>query len=224
MLCAVLGLAALLGATDLHAQFVPVVAKMGLTKEDIVQGKVVDRLTKEGSYYRASDGSVLRRWTSVNGDEKLGEIATGSLFDNKNVVSYRLNFKNRTAYLDAPPQGAKPVRPQVLDAQAAKGLGEDSVHGIACTLFPVQIAPRDRAAFSAGQTCRSVKYDLELKQDLTYPSSSGRTIHTIFELYDVQLGTEPDPSCLTCARISRFTHPKVGSLEPSGAAYRSCVV
>lgn len=193
VLSALLGLAALLGATDLDAQFVPVIAKMRFSKEDIVEGKVVDRMTKEGNYYRASDGSVLKRWTSVNGDENLGEIATGSLFDNKNVVSYGLNFKNRIAYLDAPPEGTKPVRPQVLEGEAAKGLGEDSVHGIACTLFPVRIAPRDRAAFSAGRACTSVKYDLELRQDLTYPSSSGRTIHTIFELYEVQLGMEPDP-------------------------------
>ena len=103
----VLGFAVLLAPTDMHAQFLPVVAKMRLTKEHLVDGKVVDRLTKEGNYYRSSDGSILEQWIRVNGDEKLGELAVGNLWDNKNVVSYGLDFKNRIAYLHAPPEARR---------------------------------------------------------------------------------------------------------------------
>jgi len=189
----VLGFAVLLAPTDMHAQFLPVVAKRRLTKEHLVDGKVVDRVTKEGNYYRSSDGSILEQWTRVNGDEKLGELAAGSLWDNKNVVSYQLDFKNRIAYLHAPPQGTKPVRPDVSGARAAGALGEEFLEGISCRVFPVRIAPRDRPAFYAGQVCRSVKYDLELKQELSYPNSAGKIVHTVFQLYDIQLGREPDP-------------------------------
>ena len=58
---------ALLGGNNVYAQFVPLQAKVRETHETLSNGKVVETELKEGSFYRASDGSTLTQWQTVNG-------------------------------------------------------------------------------------------------------------------------------------------------------------
>src|SRR5260370_33334354 len=86
----------LMNAGSLQAQWVPVVAKIRMVHQTMVDGKLVRSETKEGDYYRSSDGSVLRYWKTVNGDEQAGGRA--ELLDNKNLASYQLNYHSKQAF------------------------------------------------------------------------------------------------------------------------------
>lgn len=188
-LCSFVSLLILLGATNLHAQFAPVTAKMRQTKEVIVDGKVVETETREGNFYRSSDGSTLRQWMKVDGN-----LDWGDLYDNKNLMSYKLEYISRQAQGDPPPQGAQPDRPDALLYLASKGLPEDSVEGIRCAVSPIKLHIPGNAPVPIGRTYRSIEYNLELKEDVTTrPVGTNKTIHTVFELHHIQLGLEPDP-------------------------------
>ncbi len=188
-LCRCLSLLVLLGGTNLHAQFAPVTAKMRHTKEVIVDGKVVETQTKEGNFYRSSDGSTLKQWTKANGN-----LDWGDLWDNKNLMSYRLEYSNRQAYGDPAPKGAQAGRPDALFPLASKALPQDSVEGIRCAIFPVRLHIPGNPPIPVGRTCESIEYNLQLKEDVTtQPVGTNKTIHTVFELYHIKLGLEPDP-------------------------------
>ena len=175
-------------AGSLHAQWVPVVAKIRMVHQTIVDGKLVRSETKEGDYYRSSDGSVLRHWKTVNGDEQAG--GRGELLDNKNLASYQLNYHTKQAF-QSEWKMAKPS-PDVFRAEPPKSLGEDSIEGIRCTIVPAQFQdgfgqpPKD-----AGRTCVSTDYALTLRTDITV--RQGTTIeHTLIEMFDLRMHQEPD--------------------------------
>lgn len=188
-LCKWVSMLILLGATSLHAQFAPVTAKMRQTKEVIVDGKVVETEMRAGNFYRSSDGSTLRQWTKANGNPDWGD-----LWDNKNLMSYRLEYSNRQAYETPAPEGAEAERPDALLPLASKGLPEDSVEGIRCVVSPIKLDMPGKPIIPMGRACTSIQYNLELKEDVsTQPVKTNKTIHTVFELYQIKLGLEPDP-------------------------------
>ena len=74
-------------------------------------------------------------------------------------------------------------------------LAKDNVEGIPCVPEPTQVLqPDGKTNVRIGETCESVEYNLELKHDFTVPQPSGKIVHDQYELYDIHVGTEPDPS------------------------------
>jgi hypothetical protein len=82
--------------------------------------------------------------------------------------------------------------------------------GIACTLQPIILAIPGSSPHQIGQDCDSKDYDAELKRDVKYAAdSSGKTLHSRFELYDIQVGVAPDPKLFNLTRFDsgRVAHP-----------------
>ncbi len=169
-------------------QFIPVTANIRETTTTIAGGKVVLTETREGDYFRSSDGSVLRRWTKVNGDGSQGGV--GDLFDNKNLAFYRLNYNSRQAS-EGRFKPQEPMRPDAYSSSPLKSLGESFVEGIPCTLVPVLLDGPGIARHRVGQSCVSSKYGLRLREEESIAASDG-TRHTVFEMYNIRLNQEPD--------------------------------
>ncbi len=195
-------IAALAGALTMvalstSAQFMPVIAKMRQTAETTRQGQVVKTEIKEGEFYRSSDGSVVRRWSkiTVNGTEKDAGLSQGDFWDNRTATSYRLDYANRRAYFAS--KHDTPVSPTMSpkNLKAAESQPEEDIQGIRCRVQPAKFLPAGKPlaeAVIAGCSWMSVENVLLVKDDLTYPSTNGDTIHMTFELYDIHLGSEPD--------------------------------
>ena len=184
--------AILLGAVSLHAQFTPVTAKIRITDETIRNGKVIKTKMREGNYYRSSDGSFIRQWTKIDGDEKAAPFSPGQLFDNRTATNYQLDFANHRAYERE--KGGEPMVAHPPNYEAAKKLRHDSVQGIPCILNPVKFYHRDTNTYEdIGTNWRSLEYNLNLRLDLTRKLDNGDSVHEITELFEIHIGTEPDP-------------------------------
>jgi len=185
----------LLFAGNLLAQyphFVPVIAKTRVTEETIRAGKVIKKEIKEGVYYRSDDGSIFRRITSIDGDRQAALRAVGQLWDNHTAINYHLDFIRRIAYERE--HGPGPTQPRVSDPEAASKLPLDSVDGIGCRVYPVKfMKPGQTGLEDIGQNCRSVKYYLTLSWDKTFKMENGDSFRTVFRMFDIRVGAEPDP-------------------------------
>jgi len=185
--CGFLMLLLVMGAANLRAQWVPVSAKMKQTVETMENGKVVKVEHKEGNFYRTSDGSTLRYWTQIDGDEKLG--GSGELSDNKNLFHYSINFKTKQAF-QVGPRDQMPVTPD-SELTSRSRLGDDFVEGIRCRRCAVFIGWPDGRREPSGEICESIEYVLTLRED-RHATQNGVTRHSVMEMYDIKLGVEPD--------------------------------
>jgi hypothetical protein len=192
----------LCGSGTIHAQYVPVVAKIKQVREITRPGQPSETHTREGNFYRRSDGSTLEEWTVVDGDTSRG---VGELTDNQANITYQLNLVGRTAIQrrETLPSGVTSLAgpPQLPEKQ---GLSSPIiVGGIACVVLPVKSSP-SLALNVTGQVCVSRQHNLTVRRDITSTAQGGRTDHTTYEMSDVRLYMEPD-SKLFDLRARGFT-------------------
>lgn len=173
-----------------HAQWVPVTAKMRQKKEITANGKVSRVETKEGVFYRSSDGSTLREWTIVNGSPT--NNAVGFYTDNQKALSYRLEYINHQA-IEAVPPSRTPVKPGAMKAESLKKIRDDQVSGFPCVVVPLSVSWQGGPAQSAGEACLAPDYDLIVRMESNGTSKDGTSFKEITELYDIRLNAEPDP-------------------------------
>lgn len=182
------GAVVLVTAGTLFAQSVPIVAKMRLTDEVTVNGKVTVTHVQEGIFYRASSGSELRQWKTLDGKAEPGTMGWGLLMDKQHDTHYKVDYVGRNAYKETLPEIGLPKHGK------SDPSGQDSVEGIGCDLWPIHFVPPGKAPILTGQGCRSAQYELDLYYDYTNaPTSTGKVAHSAFKLYDIQIGVEPDP-------------------------------
>jgi hypothetical protein len=193
------------GIGSAQAQFLPVQAKIRQTHEVIAAGKVIKTEVKEGKYFRSSDGSVLKQWLSLDGQQ----IWDGSLDDNKEFAYYHLDYKQHAAFRNAS-RPAVAVAPGDF-ASITKDIGTDSVENITCRIIPVDMGNAKSGGIQTniGKSCASVQYDLILWTDVTTPGKNGRAHRLKTELYNITIGAEPDP-----ALFSVKTNFKVYAEQP----------
>jgi hypothetical protein len=180
--CSCLGLPALLLSSVAYGQ--AVTAHERLTEETInSNGKVIASHIREGVYYRTSAGSTLRQYTTLDGNAIVGQLGWAILQDG--TGTYKLDYTQHRAYVVSGPQ-ATPLSgiPTTQKAQS-------SVEGMPCTLWPVYLVEAGTKTI-IGQGCHSDKYNLTLKLDVTVPGKNGQSAHNVTEMYDVQIGQEPD--------------------------------
>lgn len=175
-------------AHSVQAQWVPVTARVRETHETWKQGKLEKVDHKEGLFYRTSDGSTLKYWTTVNGDEKLG--GQGEMTDNKGLVQYSINMKHKYFYeIGTLPEKLTPQlnRP----SSSSSGLGDKVIGGLRCHRSSAVVQWPDGRREPMGEECVSIEYNLKLLTDHQV-TQGGVTRHVITEMYDINLGAEPD--------------------------------
>ena len=188
----------LLGGATLNAQSTPISAKMRLTFEISANGKIETHV-QEGEFYVASNGSELQRWTMRDGKDTTGEMA--GLTDAAHNTGYKIDYRNRVVYEQPFPRNTS-LAPS-SKAPASRNLSQDSVEGYPCVRYPARLILPGKPPTVIGYSCRSESYDgLELKRETTNVDSSGRTVHSTFELYEIRPGVEPDAKLFD---ISSFT-------------------
>lgn len=188
-----------------QAQWIPAKAKVTETVETIENGKVTKVERREGYFYRTSDGSTLRYWEKLNGDEPYGG-GQGELQDNKNLLFYVLRMKTKEAIQ----QGNLPKRltPDIhREFASASPLGDAFVAGIRCRRRPVEILWPDGRRERVGENCFSIEYALELREEAR-ATQNGVTRHAITELHDIQMGVEPDPALFDVERNYTVFRPQ----------------
>lgn len=186
---ALVGFFILAGASSVHAQWTPVVAKVRETQEIWKNGKLERVENKEGVFYRASDGSTLKYWTQVNGDDSRG--GQGELTDNNRLIHYSLNMRTKTAH-EMGKLLEKLTPNNVSPSSAKESLGDAVYDGIPCRRIPAFVLWPDGRREPIGENCMSIEYALELRTE--HKVTQGEiTRHVVNELYDVKLGIEPDP-------------------------------
>ncbi len=196
----------LLAGNDVYAQFVPLEAKIRETHETLSSGKVVKSEVKEGSFYRASDGSTLTQWQTVNGEKS----SAANLFDNKGQATYQIDYQQRRA-LKLGNGADGPMKPGGYQT-ITKDIGTSSVEGVACRLLPVKMTnPATHALADIGKSCVSPEYDLLLWWDVTTGSGGNGTFHSKWEIYDLKLGAEPDPKLFSTTGMTIIGPPQKSS-------------
>jgi hypothetical protein len=194
-------------AYTVQGQWVPVTAKARETVETSKDGKLekVDR--KEGVFFRTSEGSTLRYWTSVNADEKLG--GRGEMTDNRGLIQYSVNMKHKYFYeLGKLP---KPLTPVVRITSPTTNSADKVIEGLRCHCSPAFVQWPDGRRDRIGENCAAIDYDLEVRTDHT-STQNGLTRHVIAELYDISPGEEPDANLFDLqkngATVFKQTEPK----------------
>jgi hypothetical protein len=176
--------------SSVRAQWVPVVAKVRQTHETWKDGKLDKVERKEGVFYRASDGSTLKYWTQVDGDESRG--GAGEMTDNSNLIHYSLNMRTKNAHeIDRFHEKLKPG--DITPASMKQNLGDQVVESLTCRRVPAFVQWPDGRRELIGENCVSIEYALELRTDHK-ATQAGITSHIVYELYDVKVGIEPDPN------------------------------
>lgn len=171
------------------AQWIPATARITETVETIENGKITKVERREGYFYRNSEGSTLKYWERLNGNELPG--AEGWLEDNKNLLSYSIRMTTKEAIQQSDKTREKPLSPAIYRFASASSLGDDFIAGIRCRRRPVVVIWPDGRRERVGENCISLEYALELRGE-NRVTQHGVTRHTIMELHDVQLGVEPD--------------------------------
>jgi hypothetical protein len=178
-----LGVILLFASRGAHAQFTPVQAKIRELRQITLSDNSVVQRTKEGIYYRYSDGSVLVEWLTQDGQKAWD----GTLHDNKALKYYELDYKQQRAIQR--PSAPVAVKPGAY-VSAKHDLGSDSVDGVRCWISPIKFRASPGSSFvDLGKACVSPEYDLRLWDDVTSNAKRTKT-----ELYDIKLGAEPPAS------------------------------
>jgi hypothetical protein len=176
-------------AGSARAQWIPVVAKARETHETWKNSKLEKVDTKEGVFYRASDGSTLRYWVQVNGDESRG--GAGEMTDTNNLVHYSLNVRTKDAHeVDRLQEKLKPG--DVVPTSMKESLGDQVVDTFPCRRVPAFVQWPDGRREPIGEDCVSSEYALVLRTDHK-ATQGGLTHHVVYELYALKAGAEPDP-------------------------------
>jgi hypothetical protein len=204
-----LSLFVLAGADCVHAQWVPVTAKTRQTNETWQEGKLIKVDHKEGVFYRTSDGSTLRYWTKVNGDEVLG--GSGEMTDNNSLSHYSVNVKQKVAF--ETDKLLEKLTPGASQYAAASTLGDQVIEGIRCRRVPSFMMWPDGRKERMGEVCVSIEYDLELHKD-NQLTQNGITHHAVTELYDIKLGVEPDPKLFDLQKTTTVYKPQAPDTQP----------
>jgi hypothetical protein len=119
----------------------------------------------------------------------------GSLWDNTTGTAYSLDFVNKRATFRAK---EAPTSPET-SAKGTEELPEETLDGVECKVEPVELIDPAKGQTEngtpAGKACFSTDYDLMVKKNITSRSNDGKTVvHSVFELYDIHIGEEPDRS------------------------------
>lgn len=172
-------------AVNSRAQEVPLSARIHQRTDVMVDGQVVNTLESDTRFYRSSDGSTL---TLPVGD------GSGTLWDNKAGVAYRLDLKEKIAYED--PHSLHTPNPSSHNQSDPK-FPNDEVEGITCTVVPVTVRSRPGTPYETsvtpGKTCVSSTLGLELKSDVVVDIGSGKTERLVKQLRDIKVNAELDP-------------------------------
>jgi hypothetical protein len=168
------------------------VAKVRETTTVSESGQPVKTVQKEGSFYRRSDGSILIEWTSVDGDSSR---AVGHVSFSQSNLRYQLNIAGRIAIEREAGSAAvnSALDPARMPKTPLKPIREDLIGSVPCAVYPLFRKPTPEAPpIPAGEACWSHELGLILKRASTYVGSDGRTYHTIYETYEIEM-REPDP-------------------------------
>jgi len=172
------------GSVSVHAQFVPVTAKIRFTYEASKDGKL-KRLVKEGVFYRTENGSTLKHWTSGDINAMGG---SGELFDNQTLHTYEILYKDKKMI----EHSKQPVRRKPDEFKDMESQGKDTVEGLSCDVIVMEIAGPGIKPHRFGNACISRDYGLWLRQETRNTTPDDRAVHTLFEMYDVKLNLPPD--------------------------------
>lgn len=190
-----IGLAVLLSGT-VYAQWMPITGKIRQTREITgAKGELLEKkITRAGSYYRSSNGSTLRQWTEIGGTPT--KNVTAELVDNRSGATYLLQYLEKRATVKF--QG-EPLSPDMYSSQQLKSIGQDVVAGVNCSIVPAKEANSGR---DVGRFCIAPEYGLALRVESFGKRADGSTVRVITELYDLQLGSEPDPKLFDLSQFS----------------------
>lgn len=181
-----------LAGSSVQAQWVPVTAKIRETKQILREGRVIQTHSREGAYYRRSDGAELREWARVDGDESK---AVGYLTLHAEGITYDLTMINRRAMERrfAVPVGVDMRTPPKPPARPAN-LQRITIGGVDCTVVPSRTrAAADAPAVPDGDVCMADALNLMLRRQHSYRLPDGREVRTVFEMVEIQANVDPHP-------------------------------
>ncbi len=187
----------------LAAQWMPFVAKHRLIQTVTRDGgsNNVDR-HEEGIAVRSSNGSEMRTLAPVatgngvsqgSGTAKFQDASTGNV--------YEINNGSKTySVMDQMPTPWRPINPQDTPSTV---FDRQTINGLACVALPVQ-----GKGLVKGAMWRSMAYDIIVKLEMTVKFGNATTSF-IEEIYDIQLGVEPDSNLLRLPQ----TYTKIASRD-----------
>jgi hypothetical protein len=201
--------AMLIGATGVSGQFVPIVAKARESSQVVKNGQVVETTTRDGEYFRSSDGSYMFRWNKATKNGVDTPAGTADLFDNKNVKQYHVNYNTQSAYArsDAkdPVNVQKKMTPDMFFNLRSAPHEDSSVGGIPCALFHSRLKMPGQPVKDGGTACASIEYGLYVRLDVRIPMKDGGMSQQLTELYDIKLNVEPDPKLFDMRSLTVYS-------------------
>ncbi|HYM12802.1 MAG TPA: hypothetical protein VEU62_18835 [Bryobacterales bacterium] len=142
-----------------------------------------------GEYFRNSEGStLLARTPVVNGQER-PERTVAVLTDARTGKVTDISYSKRSAVVRQ--QLRLPLVP--LKHAEKDIVGHRAVNGLQCMGLRVTcVNARLSTSGVCGVTWRSVDYDFTVKMEISQPLAGGAERFHVTEMYDIQIGQEPD--------------------------------
>ena len=168
-------------ATELLAQFVPVIAKQRsihyLIQSDETE---VEVMREEGSYFRSSTGSVLDTRLQIQGPDRRRHVSV--LMDSSTRKTYSVDHNLKEAILKQ--VRPEPFRPMVLRPELA--IDEGVIGGLDC--LAMTIGSPGNPEQSSGKVWWAKDAGLAVNRESTFSQD-----RVVWELCDIRF-TEPEPS------------------------------
>jgi hypothetical protein len=149
----------------------------------------------EGIFVRSSDGSQLMTYHASTDPNSQVRYSSLTLAENKSI--YLLNHGSRTAILKQRLTGEFPRRLERPPQSRIRGT--DTSTGLACTLV-IGIDNKTRS-------CNAYDYDLRVRMESRHPKTPTKDSLTVMELFDIQLGQEPDAELLRIPKGYQVLEP-----------------
>ncbi len=163
-----------------------------VTKKIAPDGSATVLSDVEGTFARSSNGKVrIERRDVTNGSSGAAIVELEDLAGGK-VYRYWTG-QTRVSTSDIPRRPQPSTDGAYIQAAKLHALGEQVINGIDCFGFPVYKTVAGKAGKEEiGVGWRSLENDLQVKSENHKALSDGSRIEYVREIYDVQVGAEPD--------------------------------
>lgn len=173
----------------------PVVAKQRFKQTLVSQGDRKVLLQTEGLWLRSSSGSQFITTRRVV-DGVASDVVTASYYNAVTGEQYDLYYGSKQAYLRGRHKSAPPIpkTAEFMERVKEKALSTRVVNGLFCFEFPVKGAA-DAAPDVSGRSWMAVEHQIPVRTESNIQTDKG-TIEVLREIYDIQLGVEPDTAAM----------------------------
>jgi hypothetical protein len=163
----------------------PITATMTMTWYEVDgNGQSTMVHQENGTFGRSSDGSEVTRWLDLNTHQP----TTGVITAKGQSVSVKYASKQYRV------SGSSPFAPYAIPFKLKPGMETQTINGVNTVANPIFDGKTQQII---GKNWFSPDYKINIRNESTTITPTGKTLRIVSEMSNVQVGVEPDPSLFT---------------------------